>query len=94
VKAIVINFLAEVIHNLLLPSGARFFHAGSGLNGPPLAQWLKFYGFATRRAPDADAWFWGTGRLMDGWLAFAALVVVLTGLALWRRNHARRPVPV
>lgn len=49
--------------------------------------WLKFYGFATRRAPDADAWFWGTGKLVDGWLAFVALVVVLAAvLYLWKRS--------
>lgn len=50
--------------------------------------WLKFYGFATRRAPDADgeAWFWGTGKLVDGWLAFAAIVVVLSIVLLARRR--------
>ena len=48
--------------------------------------WLKFYGFATRRAPDVDPWFWGTGKLVDGWLAFAALVVVLSIILLARRR--------
>lgn len=52
--------------------------------------WLKFYGFATRRAPDVDPWFWGSGRLVDGWLAFAALVVVLSLLVMTAR---RRRVP-
>ena len=56
--------------------------------------WLKYYGFATRRAPDADAWFWGSGRLVDGWLAFAALVAVLGILLLaWRRAPAGGPGP-
>ncbi|HEX6370303.1 MAG TPA: CPBP family intramembrane glutamic endopeptidase [Longimicrobium sp.] len=49
--------------------------------------WLKFYGFTTRRAPDADPWFWGTGKLVDGWLALAALVVVLTLLVLAARGR-------
>lgn len=52
--------------------------------------WLKFYGFATRRAPDVDPWFWGSGKLVDGWLAFAALVAVL-GIVL---AIARRQRPV
>jgi membrane protease YdiL (CAAX protease family) len=56
--------------------------------------WLKFYGFATRSAPGADTWFWGTGKLVDGWLAFAALVVVLTVLVLTaRRRGVRRAEP-
>ena len=51
--------------------------------------WLKFYGFATRRAPDVDPWFWGTGKLVDGWLAFVALVVVLAAVGGWRRLAVR-----
>lgn len=55
--------------------------------------WLKFYGFATRRAPGADEGFWGTGKLVDGWLAFVALVVVLSIvlLAARRRSSVRHP---
>jgi len=52
--------------------------------------WLKFYGFATRRAPGADEWFWGTGKLVDGWMAFAAIVVVLVVLLrVARRDRTR-----
>ena len=43
---------------------------------------------ATRRAPDVDPWFWGTGKLVDGWLAFAAIVVVL-GIVLLMSRRAR-----
>lgn len=50
--------------------------------------WLKFYGFMTRRAPDADTWFWGTGKLVDGWLALVAIVVVLSIILLARRRAA------
>ena len=39
--------------------------------------WLKFYGFLTRAVPGTDTVFWGTRKLVDGWLAFVALVVVL-----------------
>jgi membrane protease YdiL (CAAX protease family) len=39
--------------------------------------WLRFYGFLTKAVPGVDQWFWGTRNLIDGWLAFAALVVVL-----------------
>ena len=39
--------------------------------------WLRYYGYLTRGAEGADPWFWGTHRLIDGWLAFVALVVVL-----------------
>jgi membrane protease YdiL (CAAX protease family) len=52
--------------------------------------WLKFYGFATRRAPDVDPWFWGSGRLVDGWLAFVALVVVLSLLVITARRRSLR----
>jgi membrane protease YdiL (CAAX protease family) len=52
--------------------------------------WLKFYGFATRRSPGADEWFWGTGRVVDGWMALAALVVVLAAVLLARRRAVPR----
>jgi hypothetical protein len=39
--------------------------------------WLRFYALLTDHVEGADTWFWGTQKLTDGWLAFAALVVVL-----------------
>lgn len=52
--------------------------------------WLKFYGFLTRRAEGANEWFWGTGRLVDGWLATVALVVVVSLLVFaWSRARVR-----
>ncbi len=48
--------------------------------------WLKFYGFATAAVEGADPWFWGTRKLVDGWLAFVALVVVLGAVLLLRRR--------
>jgi membrane protease YdiL (CAAX protease family) len=52
--------------------------------------WLKFYGFATRSVEGADKWFWGTGKLVDGWLAFTALVIVLGMLLMARRRGVLR----
>jgi membrane protease YdiL (CAAX protease family) len=49
--------------------------------------WLKFYGYLTKGVPGVDPVFWGTKKLVDGWLAFVALVVVLaTVLVLARRK--------
>ncbi len=52
--------------------------------------WLKFYGFLTNGAPGTDEWVWGTSKLIDGWFAFAAIVVVLlaVGMAARRRRPA------
>jgi len=50
--------------------------------------WLKFYGSLTRSVPGADAHVWGTRKLVDGWLAFAALVVVLA--AVWLLSRRRQ----
>jgi membrane protease YdiL (CAAX protease family) len=35
--------------------------------------WLKTYGAFTTSVPNAAIWFWGTGKLIDGWLAFVIL---------------------
>lgn len=50
--------------------------------------WLKFYGFATASVPGANQWFWGTRKLVDGWLAFVALVVVLSIVLMLARRRA------
>src|SRR5438552_3778696 len=39
--------------------------------------WLKSYGFLTRDAANANAWFWGTSKLIDGWLALIVLAFVV-----------------
>jgi membrane protease YdiL (CAAX protease family) len=39
--------------------------------------WLKSYGFLTRGMPGADVWFWGTSKMIDGWLALPVLAAVL-----------------
>jgi membrane protease YdiL (CAAX protease family) len=39
--------------------------------------WLKTYDAFTTSAPRAATWFWGTGKLIDGWLALMVLAVTL-----------------
>jgi membrane protease YdiL (CAAX protease family) len=53
--------------------------------------WLKFYGYLTKGVPGVDPVFWGTKKLVDGWLAFVALVIVLAAVLLMAR---RRPLRV
>ncbi|HNQ88559.1 MAG TPA: CPBP family intramembrane metalloprotease [Verrucomicrobiota bacterium] len=45
--------------------------------------WIKTFAFATNQRPDtmqASA-FWGTGKVVDGWLGLAVLVILLVILA-------------
>ena len=39
--------------------------------------WLKIYGAVHHRAPRTAIWFWGGGKMIDGWLAFFALAATL-----------------
>lgn len=41
---------------------------------------LKSYGFLTTETPGADPWFWGTPKMIDGWLALLALAAGLVVL--------------
>jgi membrane protease YdiL (CAAX protease family) len=38
--------------------------------------WVKTYGFITQDLVTNQPWFFGTGRLIDGWLAFMVLIGV------------------
>jgi membrane protease YdiL (CAAX protease family) len=38
---------------------------------------LKVYSDLTADSPGAAIWFWGTGKMIDGWLAFFALAITL-----------------
>src|ERR1700722_6307806 len=38
---------------------------------------LKIYGALTADAPDAAIWFFGSGKMIDGWLAFFVLAAIL-----------------
>ena len=51
--------------------------------------WLKSYGAITTDVAGANTWLWGTGKMIDGWLALAALsltLVVFTRLPLKRET--------
>ena len=39
--------------------------------------WLQIYGQLTTQPSQAAIWFWGTGKMIDGWLAFLALTTTL-----------------
>lgn len=39
--------------------------------------WLKIFGAFTVDVPQTAAWFWGTGKMIDGWLAFLVLGTTL-----------------
>jgi membrane protease YdiL (CAAX protease family) len=36
--------------------------------------WVRTYGFVTQDGPRALTWFFGTGKLINGWLAFLILI--------------------
>jgi uncharacterized protein len=40
--------------------------------------WLKLSGTLTSVPSQANSWFWGSGKLIDGWLAMGVMTVVLT----------------
>jgi len=39
--------------------------------------WLKSYRVLTADVPSANTWLWGTGKMIDGWLALAVLSLTL-----------------
>ena len=39
--------------------------------------WLKLFGAFTAGVPHTADWFWGTGKMIDGWLAFLVLALTL-----------------
>lgn len=51
--------------------------------------WLKFYSYLTKGVPGVDPVFWGTRKLVDGWLAFVALAVVLTIVLVMAKRRGR-----
>ena len=53
--------------------------------------WLKSYGVLTTEVPGADLWLWGSGRMIDGWLA--CVVLALTLVVLPRMSAADRKPP-
>jgi uncharacterized protein len=98
--ALVPGFLTLLLAGLILGlafqrSGNLFFSVGLHAGW---IFWLKFTGAATFLRPEANSWFWGSARLIDGWLAVATLAGVL-GLVLYlpelgpARNDAGKAHP-
>jgi membrane protease YdiL (CAAX protease family) len=52
--------------------------------------WLKYYDALTNSVPGASPGLWGTNKLVDGWFACAAIVVVLAVVLAAGRGHPRR----
>jgi len=52
--------------------------------------WLKSYGFLTHAQAGARLWFWGSGKLIDGWLAFFVLLGTLLGVWIFLRLDKTR----
>lgn len=48
--------------------------------------WLKFYRSVTVGQARDGAWFWGTGKLIDGWFALLVLTVLFALLYIRPRN--------
>ncbi len=56
--------------------------------------WLKTYGAFTTTMPHTAVWFWGTGKLIDGWLAFVILAGVLAIFRLVIPGEKRSPYTI
>lgn len=50
--------------------------ASIGLHGAWIF-WLKLYAFLTTPTQDVDKSFWGSAKMIDGWLAFLVLAITL-----------------
>ena len=64
--------------NLFFPLG---LHAG-------WVFWMKLTGFITVAKPDAPGWLWGTGKLVDGWVTCALLLLTFGIYARWGKPAA------
>jgi hypothetical protein len=62
-------------------------HYAIGLHGGWIF-WQKSYGFLTSEGSTGVPWFWGTGKLVDGWLTL--LILCLTALFVWREEEGER----
>jgi membrane protease YdiL (CAAX protease family) len=56
--------------------------------------WLKTYGAFTVATPRASAGFWGTGKMIDGWLALFVLVAVFVLLKFLPLGRKREPFAI
>ncbi len=51
---------------------------------------LKTYGGLTAPVAPVPSWFYGSGKLIDGWLAFFVMVALLAGCLFWLPKSDRR----
>mgnify|MGYP001554357546 CR=1 FL=1 len=56
--------------------------------------WLKIYGAFTVAAPHAGVWFWGSGKMIDGWLAFFVLLATLAVFRFLPIGEKRTPFTI
>jgi membrane protease YdiL (CAAX protease family) len=53
--------------------------------------WLKSYGALTADVAGANAWLWGTGKMIDGWLAFSVLALMAVIAVCLPKQKLREP---
>jgi membrane protease YdiL (CAAX protease family) len=51
--------------------------------------WLKMYRVITTGQGRTTTSFWGTGKMIDGWMAVVIMGILLVGLQAWRRREIR-----
>ncbi len=56
--------------------------------------WLKTYGVFTATPPHTATWFWGTGKIVDGWLTLIVLAVVLVLFKFLPLGRTREPFTI
>jgi len=56
--------------------------------------WLKIYGAFTANLPHAATWFWGTGKMVDGWLALWVLLFTLAIFKFLPLRPTREPFTI
>jgi hypothetical protein len=39
--------------------------------------WVKLFGFGADTDANANTWFWGTEKLVDGWFCFILLAITM-----------------
>ena len=56
--------------------------------------WLKTYGAFTAALPHASTWFWGTSKMVDGWLTLIVLAGVLVLFKLLPLGRPHEPFTI
>jgi membrane protease YdiL (CAAX protease family) len=95
-SALVPAFLTLTLAGILLGLGYQLtgnLYFSFGLHAGWIF-WLKTYGAFTIDAPQAVTRFYGTGRLIDGWLTFLVLAVTLAVFNVLPLKPARAPYTI